>query len=64
MDDVCAGFYVVLSLICFMILSGYYLMNSLLRILTKKLKISLSLVREDFWLVLLHPLEVHQKYSI
>ena len=23
MDDVCAGFYVVLSLICFMILSGY-----------------------------------------
>ena len=23
MDDVCAGFYVVLSLICFMVLSGY-----------------------------------------
>tara|TARA_B100001063_G_scaffold12770_1_gene9949 strand:- start:70 stop:576 length:507 start_codon:yes stop_codon:yes gene_type:complete len=25
MDDVCAGFYVVLSLICFMILSGYFI---------------------------------------
>ncbi len=25
MDDVCAGFYVVLSLICFMILSSYFL---------------------------------------
>ena len=25
MDDVCAGFYVVLSLICFMVLSGYFL---------------------------------------
>ena len=24
MDDVCAGFYVVLSLICFMVLSGYF----------------------------------------
>jgi len=23
MDDVCAGFYVVLSLICFMVLSNY-----------------------------------------
>ena len=25
MDDVCAGFYVVLSLICFMVLSGYFI---------------------------------------
>ena len=25
MDDVCAGFYVVLSLICFMILSSYFI---------------------------------------
>ena len=25
MDDVCAGFYVVLSLICFMVLGGYFL---------------------------------------
>ena len=25
MDDVCAGFYVVLSLICFMILNGYFI---------------------------------------
>ena len=25
MDDVCAGFYVVLSLICFMFLSGYFI---------------------------------------
>ena len=25
MDDVCAGFYVVLSLICFIILSGYFI---------------------------------------
>ena len=25
MDDVCAGFYVVLSLICFMVLSSYFI---------------------------------------
>jgi len=25
MDDICAGFYVVLSIICFMILSSYFI---------------------------------------
>jgi phosphatidylglycerophosphatase A len=29
MDDVCAGFYVVLSLICFMILKSYILWSKI-----------------------------------
>jgi phosphatidylglycerophosphatase A len=30
MDDVCAGFYVVLSLICFMVLKNYLLWSKIL----------------------------------
>jgi hypothetical protein len=44
MDDVCAGFYVVLSLICFMILKKLYFMikNLVKKLIKKKLKISFA----------------------
>ena len=43
MDDVCAGFYVVLSLICFMVLSSYFI-NEIFskKLIKKKLKISFA----------------------